>query len=155
MKNCKLTVSKTTDFNFKADLGSFQADSGLSRLLLFHAPKWEQTAPSPFLRRLPFGFCCSQSAPKMGVIQPPLPHKATTRYTLPGPFPQFLQQVDRSTACLSCSLLSFYSALPISQSLGICFYPYNKLISSAISQSYIISRHRGPSLPNSAPLSPS
>lgn len=47
MKTHKLIVSKNTYFNFKADLRSFQADSGLSHLLPFHVPRLEHRQHSP------------------------------------------------------------------------------------------------------------
>lgn len=69
------------------------------------------------------------------VLYPSPLHKAT--HTLPESFPQFLQWSDPLPGFVSISFLFIHSSL----FCNTCFYPYNKLISSAISQSYITVRH--------------
>lgn len=118
MKNPKLIVSKNTYFNVKADLRSFQADSGLSCLLPFHVPRLQHRQCShPSLGESTLGFALSSySVLKMRVEELLLLHKAAMHYILACVI-SLPPTAGRSTACLSFSPISFYSVLPISQSL--------------------------------------
>lgn len=127
---------------------SFQADSGLPPTAISCSQAGADSAPSPFLCFPQFPV--TPGALRTGAMSPSPPHQAATRCAL-NYFPSSYSKQISPPGFISVSFLFTQSSLFHST----CFYPYNKLISSAISQSYIMARHRTPSLPEPVPPPPS